>query len=148
MKTLSEFLRQEIMDSRDIIERVEILKSDCLGLKQDIRNALKRGEILHTKHLKFIKEHIEDEISLLSKFRLECEEYTSEFQYGETIIGYHYFEEYCQECANDWGYLSHHDSDFSNPLYNFIDWKEWAEYLKHDYAEITCEGNNYYIRCT
>jgi hypothetical protein len=34
----------------------------------------------------------------------------------------------------------------SNPIHNFINWKEWAAYLMMDYAEVSCDGGNYLIR--
>ena len=146
MKHLSVFLRQKIIDSRDIIERIEELKVEGGFLKEGMGESFLARDLSQVSHLKFMKKDIENEIALLSDFRSECEGYSTEFTYGESIISWHYFEEYCQDLASDCGYLPRLEGATFNPIYDCIDWKRWAENLKYDYSEVSCDGNNYFIR--
>ena len=62
-----------------------------------------------------------------------------------TMIPEYDFQEYAEELADDLGYLPREGRD-SNPLFSFIDWEGWADYLKSDYSEVTFDGSTYLIR--
>ena len=146
MKDLSNLLRQQVIDSRDIMERIEELKEESRFLKKEIQWSLQMTDLPQANHLNFLKKDLENEIALLCDFKTECESHSTEFQYGETIIACHYFEDYCEELARDCGYLPQLERNTHNPINNFIDWSNWAEHLKADYAEVSCDGNNFLIR--
>ncbi len=53
------------------------------------------------------------------------------------------FEDYCQELAEDCGYVAHTDQ---NPLLNYIDWERWAKDCRYDYTEFEFEDVTYLVR--
>lgn len=111
--------RQDILDSRDIIERLEEL--------EELKSA---GE-----------EYDEDELTALQDLAEECEGF-DDWEYGATLIRESYFEDYARELAEDIGAIT---GDESWPL-NCIDWEKAAEQLGVDYSEVTFDGVTYFIR--
>lgn len=145
VKNLFELLRRDIIDSRQIFDRIKELKLEGLELKNEISDKRKELNFDKIDSLIYQKKDIENEIALLQDFCKECKNYTSEFEYGAAIISWHYFEDYCQEMAKDFGYLPNLDRHTFNPIHNFIDWKSWAEFQKMNYSEISCNGYNFFI---
>ena len=60
-----------------------------------------------------------------------------------TMIAKSEFADYCQEMAEDCGYVT--DSN-KNPLMNYIDWEGWARDCAYDYTLIEFDGCEYYVR--
>ena len=83
-----------------------------------------------------------DEYVSLLAFKEEVDSYTSEWQYGATIIHEDYFRDYAEQLADDIGAISKNQSW---PL-NHIDWDAAADELKTDYSEVTFDGNSYWVR--
>jgi hypothetical protein len=109
---------QDIIDSRDIIARIEELDS--------------------------LDERDEDEakeLTILRKVADQGEGY-GDWEYGEGLIRESYFETYAQELAEDIGAIG---KDMQWPL-SHIDWEAAAEELKMDYTEIDFDGITYYMR--
>lgn len=115
---------QDIIDSREVIERIEWLA----GMS---------------------KTHDESvELDRLRAFALEGQS-VEDWQYGATLIRESYFVEYAKQLADDIGLMG---PDYwaldGTPQWPFthIDWEAAAEDLKTDYSEYTFDGVTYYAR--
>jgi len=112
----------DIIDSRDIIERIDELESDFEdGTRDDSEK---------------------DELKVLKELAKEGEDYSSDWKYGETLIRDTYFKDYAMELAEDIGAINS-DSNWPN---NCIDWDQAARELQMDYTMIDFDGIDYWIR--
>ena len=110
----------DIIDSRDVIERIEELRSTE---PSDMEKADR------------------EELAALVDLAAECKD-CPDWQYGETLISDSYFEDYAREFAEDIGAI---DKDANWPL-GCIDWGQAAAELQMDYMEVVFDGVTYYIR--
>ena len=122
---------EDVIDSRDIIERIEELESA-------LKNFLDENDVLLEENFPDI-----DELKALRNLANEASQYSSEWQYGEILISYSYWEEYVQEMLEDCG-----DIPKNLPWYIAIDWKTTAENIAQDYTIVEFNGVDYYIRCS
>lgn len=109
----------DIIDSRDVIERIEELSND---------DDLTEDET--------------DELAALTALAKETEGHAADWLYGETLIRDSYFEDYARELAEDIGAIS---ADQSWPNY-CIDWERAARDLRMDYTSVDFDGITYWIR--
>lgn len=140
---------QDVIDSRDIIARIEELEEERQGLLDQIEDL--EGEDLTGEE----QESLEEAKSSLTEFDeseegqelktlqnlAEQGEGSADWQYGETLIRESYFTDYCEELVGDIG-----DLPREIPSYIVIDWDATAENIKADYSEIDFDGVSYYIR--
>ena len=115
---------QDVIDSRDVIERIEELE------------ILIAGESKSDDFLEYT-----DEYDKLVSLKEECEQYSSEWKYGIALIHESYFEYYVQDLLSDIGVLPR-----EIPWYIVIDWKKTADNIKIDYTDVDFDGETYYIR--
>ena len=113
----------EIIDSRDIIERIETLQNSALD------------------------EADKKELKALLKLQKDCTEYRNDWEHGEQLIREDYFPEFiCDlilECYNmpkemeggKWPYR-----------HLTLDYKAAAEEAKQGYAEVSFLGETYLVR--
>jgi hypothetical protein len=122
----------DILDSRDIISRIEELENDRDSWNDDADN-----------DTTWEAEYPDDaqELTTLTDLAEECENY-SEWVHGEVLVRYSYWEDYVQELLEDCG-----DIPRDVPHYLVIDWKQTADNISQDYAIIGYDGVDYYIRC-
>ena len=113
---------QDVIDSRDVIERIEELEGD---VEAELAND---DDLAELKALKALAE--------------EAEGYAADWKYGEALIRDSYFKEYAQQLADDIGAVS---SDATWPN-NCIDWDEATRLLQQDYTEVDFDGVAYWIR--
>jgi hypothetical protein len=133
----------EIIDSRDVIKRIEELTGafEAAGLdpaKLDPPAAdyddqgLAEDDPAHDRAVELAKlKALEDEAE-------DC----SDWNHGETLIRESYFRQYAEQFADDIGAI---DAEAKWPL-NHIDWDAAAEELKSDYTEVDFDGVAYLIR--
>jgi len=114
---------QDIIDSRDIIARIEELEEMENNKDEEMSNDEK------------------EELDILRKINEECKSYPN-WEFGEILIRDSYFEEYTQDFALDIGAIS---DDTSWPS-NCIDWEQAARELQMDYGLIDFDGVEYWIR--
>lgn len=144
----------EILDSRDIIDRKDELLADYVPMYNEKMKTLNQefeelDEIDAGESEEFIQwlkdwsDNDEDGQELIALLELceECEGY-SDWSYGETLIREDYFTEYAEQLVTDCGYIS---KDF--PSFIAIDWEETADNLKIDYMEVSLMGETYLMRC-
>lgn len=110
----------DVIDSRDIIERIEELPNPDNGEE--------------------ITEAEQAELNALMDLSEEGQHY-SDWVYGATLIRDSYFETYTHELAEEVGAI---DGNERWPL-NCIDWERAARELKYDYDIITFDGVDYWI---
>ena len=152
----------DVIDSRDVIERIEELggerqsladevsdAQETLNDAEDDTSALDAAEIRELKD-KFAEasqalsdwdEENGEELTALKNLADEGANESSDWAYGETLIHYDHFTEYTQQTIEDVG-----DLPRNLPGYIVIDWEQTAENLKVDYSTIDFDGQTYYIR--
>ncbi len=112
---------QDIIDSRDIVARIDyLLTFDLDELDDDER----------------------EELGALQKLAEEGKGYAPDWQYGATLIRDTYFKEYAQDLAEDIGAINR---EMSWP-HDCIDWDMAADALKMDYTSVDFDGVDYWIR--
>ena len=109
----------DVLDSRDVIERIANLELDKSELDED--------EIL--------------ELAELRQLQDECVRHPN-WEDGVTLIADDYFIEYTQELAEDLGYV---ERQVSWP-YTCIDWDRAARELQYDYFTVEFYGQRYWVR--
>lgn len=118
--------RQDIIDSRDIIERVDDLRAGWMAGEGNLNDLSPDGDY---------------ELGIL-EILVDEADVSPDWIYGETLIRDSYFTEYAQELADD---LCLYDRDYDWP-HNFIDWDAAAEALHVDYFDVDFDGVTYWIR--
>jgi chromosome segregation ATPase len=154
----------DVIDSRDVIERIEELEDERQelvgaidGAKDDLKDAQDDTSVLQTDAAEestlFQKigdaesalidwdEEKGEELTALKNLADEGANESSEWSSGETLIWEDYFAEYAQQLVEDIG-----DLPSNIPGYIVIDWEQTAENLKVDYSTVDFDGETYYIR--
>ena len=159
MKTDEIDNNQDVIDSRDIIARIEELESEQTGLQDSLEEAkeelegmdedVTNQEIIEKEAavreaeeaLKEFENDYGEELTALKSITDECEGY-GDWSYGEALIRESYFEDYARELAEDIGAIP---KDSKWPC-TCIDWEQAAEELKADYTSVDFNGTTYYMR--
>lgn len=110
---------QDIIDSRDVIARIEELEDDE-GRDNDEQ----------------------EELDALKALADEASDYAADWQYGEALIRDTYFKKYAQDLAEDIGAI---DANASWPN-TCIDWDQAVRELQMDYTMVEFDGVDYWIR--
>lgn len=112
----------DVIDSRDVIARIEELEADiAAGGESD-------DEI--------------NELAALKALAAEAEGYAADWQHGETLIRDSYFNSYAMELAEDIGAINA-NAAWPN---NCIDWDQAARELRMDYTAVEFDGVTYWVR--
>lgn len=109
----------DIIDSRDVIARIEELESDEDRTDEET-----------------------DELDALKSLADEASGYAADWDYGEQLVRDSYFVTFAQELAEDIGAIN---SDASWPN-DCIDWDQAARELQIDYTSVDFDGVTYWIR--
>ena len=122
---------QDVIDSRDVIARIEELEAEREAAQEEGKDALGIWE-----------EDSGDELEALKALAEEGEANSPNWKHGETLIRESYFETYAREFADDIGAI---DRNAHWPLCH-IDWEAAAESLKMDYSDVDYDGVTYLVR--
>lgn len=122
---------QKIIDSRDVIARIDHLESEIASQRDD-PEAYPDGP----------DEELTEELKVLKELQDEAEGYCPDWHHGATLISDDHFTEYAQELAEDIGAIK----DNAGWPYDFIDWDAAAEALKMDYTQVVFDGTDYWVR--
>jgi hypothetical protein len=125
---------QDIIDSREIIERINYLTY--------IREEWETPEEEREGEPEEFTEELAEELRILQEVAEEGES-SPDWKYGETLISDIYFEDYAKQLAED--ITDYRESEAQWP-YNHIDWYEAAQELQNDYTSIDFDGETYWIR--
>lgn len=136
----------DVIDSRDVIERISELESELTDAYEGEGNSdtikfddwLKEADENDTHTL----QDAAHEFIVLRAVADEAEGYASDWKHGEAMIRDSYFTEYAQQLADDIGAVSK-DQTWPN---NFIDWEAAADALKQDYTSVDFDGVEYWVR--
>ncbi len=109
-----------VIDSRDVIARIEELEADPESLDGD--------DV--------------DELRALKALAEQAEDYCEDWHHGATLIRGSYFKDYAMALADDLGAIP---SDATWPC-NCIDWKQAARELQMDYMAVDFDGVTYWVR--
>lgn len=123
--------REDIIDSRDVIDRIDELSDERDAFLDDDESNLPEWD--NTPEA--------EELKTLLALQDECEGY-SDWKYGVTLIREDYFTEYAEDLVKDLGELP---KDLPSYIENNIDWDGVAEDLKYDYTSVDFDGVEYYF---
>ena len=121
----------DVIDSRDIIERIEELRTEKDDWNENEDNQTSWEEEYPDESA---------ELTKLEELASECEG-VGDWAYGESLIRSSYFSDYVQELLEDCGTIP---KDL--PSYIVIDWNETAENIAQDYMLVTYDSVDFYIR--
>ena len=146
----------DVIDSRDVIERIEELE----GERQDLQDAFETAvdnelqntdpeqrETLNTvrndayKALTDWDEENKAELDALKALTEEAEGYSEDWRHGATLVRDSYFEDYARELLEDIG-----DIPRNLPHYIEINWEATARNIRVDYTEVDFDGVSYWVR--
>lgn len=119
---MSDLRGANIIDSRDIIARIEELES----VQEDDN---------------FLEDEAE-ELKALKELAEEGENASPDWTFGATLISDDYFEDYAREFAEDIGAMP----DTNSWPARCIDWAQAAEELQVDYTPVDFDGETYWVR--
>lgn len=146
---------QDVIDSRDVIARIDELEGERQALQDAIDEAqfeLDQAYPENAETLADLNEDLEatkkdleewpeaDELKALQALAEECEGY-GDWEHGETLIRNTYWVQYAQQLAEDLG-----DMPRDIPDWIVIDWEATAENLKADYMTVEFDGVEYLMR--
>jgi uncharacterized protein (UPF0335 family) len=150
---------EDVIDSRDVIARIEELEDERQGLvdslsdsTDDFRTAEESGDQemidltldAKDKDEAALEEWDSDngeEYAVLTALALEAEGYAGDWKYGATLVRDDYFTEYAKQLCEDIG-----DVPRDLPSYIEIDWEKTADNIKVDYTAVDFDGVTYWIR--
>ena len=125
----------DVIDSRDVIARIEELESerdsfaddaDDSGAARTVWDATDEGA----------------ELKALLALQDEAEAHAPDWRHGATLIRDSYFKAYAQEFADDIGAIPR---DATWPA-TCIDWDQAARELQQDYTAVEFDGVTYWVR--
>jgi len=122
-----------IIDSRDIIARIEALREEFTVDLEDADDVKRMAD--------FDFEEVR-ELSKLMVLQDEAQPYCPDWRYGAVLIHEDHFVEYAKQLAEDIGAVVA-DTKWPN---NCIDWEAAADELKVDYTTVDFDGEIYYVR--
>lgn len=128
----------DILDSRDVIARIEELTSERDGF---VIGAPDGTETPAPEQWAEENPDESDELAALEKLADEASPYSDDWEYGSPLIRDSYFRDYAEELAEDIGAVNK-DATWPN---NFIDWESATDALKQDYTSVEFDGVTYWI---
>jgi len=129
---------QDVIDSRDIIARIEELEADIENIDD-----MPEGDMLKNT---VEGDEMRAELKVLKSVADECEG-CGDWKYGETLIRDSYFTDYTEQLIDDCYELP---KEFKSGKWPFshmkIDFEAAAEELKSDYMSVEFDGVTYWMR--
>jgi len=138
---------QDVIDSRDVIARIEGLEVELLDLEETLDDLVRTfGEAEDKEEAsEAIVEWKESEGEELKALKDLAEEASGspDWMHGEGLIRDSYFTEYCEHLCKDIGDLP---NELPWYIESHIDWDGVANEIKMDYMEVDFDGVAYFIR--
>lgn len=133
-----------VLDSRDIIKRIEYLAGLRDDFQEDNNLSDYEGEGMNADELWDEWEQSDEGIELHILEKLASEAGNAEdWSYGVTLIRDSYFEEYAEELVKEIGDLP---KDLPWYIESNIDWKGVVEDIQQDYFSADFDGITYWVR--
>jgi len=134
----------DVIDSRDVIERLEELEGELAELGENYDLAEDDEERKEAKEaLGEWNDDNLDELEILRSLCGEGEGSTPEWRDGATLVNDNYFSEYAEDLCKDIGAIP---SDLPWYISNHIDWDGVAEEIQMDYSSIDFDGTTFWVR--
>lgn len=133
---------QDVIDSRDVIARIEELQGERELLLDSLQDAESDEYAPARRELDDWETEYGQELADLEALAKEAEGYAADWHYGEALIRDSYFTEYAQQFAEDIGAINR-DAGWPNSC---IDWDEAAAELQQDYTAVDFAGVTYWVR--
>jgi 3-methyladenine DNA glycosylase/8-oxoguanine DNA glycosylase len=151
--------REDYIDSRDVIARIEELegeREELTGACDEARREFDERDTDDSEAGDKLREAIDracdaladwesdyaDELRKLKSLQDQAEGYSEDWHHGATLIRDSYFEDYARQYADDMGAIN---AQASWPN-NCIDWKRAASELQMDYTSVDFDGVAYWVR--
>ena len=148
----------DVIDSRDVIARIEELQDERDGLAEAVEEAdtaaddcdaddadlVARLTAAHAEAKQELTEWDEgnaEELRTLTALQNEAEGYAPDWLHGATLIRHDYFTEYAEGFVKDVC-----DLPKDIPFYIVIDWEATAKNIKMDYTSVDFDGVEYWVR--
>jgi hypothetical protein len=129
---------EDIIDSREIDERLQELEDDFLSWTEENADDIARAVTDVEDYENY------DELVSLRALVEEGQDY-GDWSYGTTLIRETYFTEYCRQMCEDNGEIPR---DLPSYIASHIDWDGVAGEIMADiYMPLDYNGVNYYILC-
>lgn len=109
----------DIIDSREVIERIEELEADDERTDDE-----------------------SEELKALQALAADAEGYADDWRHGAALIRDSYFETYAQEFAEEIGAING-EARWPNSC---IDWEQASRELQMDYTSVDFDGVTYWVR--
>lgn len=135
-------LGQDIIDSRDVIERLEELENAATDEANDLGCTACGEGSGPDGEIPALCDECADELRMWRDFTDQGSSASADWEYGEAFILESYFTTYAQQLADDIGAVDA-KADWPNA---YIDWEAAAEALQGDYSSIEVDGYTYYAR--
>ena len=133
---------EDVMDSRDVMERLDELEMERQDLVDAVQSAGEAEDFESSKvSLELWDDDHGDELKTLKSLAEEGENLTREWRDGATLIRESYWVEYVEDLCKDIG-----DMPREIPHYIVIDWESTADNIAVDYSTLDFDGVTYYIR--
>ena len=135
----------DVLDSRDLQERIEELETELEALTEDLEAAEEENDEAAVSDaeqaIEEWKEENQEEIDALTALKDYC--WDCGWRYGIAFIAEEDFEEYAQDLASDL-----YGEEIRNASWPFdcIDWERAADALRQDYSSIDYQGTTYLFR--
>lgn len=132
---------QDVMDSRDIIERLQELRDEIEGIEGD---DFDRSKVSGPDDP--VEKELRDELVQLEKFADECSG-SPDWEHGESVIRGTHFTDYIEELIKDCYPMPKELNSGDWPWRHMtVDYEAAAEEAKQDYICAEFDGVEYYIR--
>lgn len=139
---------EDIIDSRDVIEKIRELENDRDYIKDKLDEAAETEPVDVEKKVeleKQLREFDEDEdqggeLSKLKKLESELEN-EGDWTHGITLINDSYFKQYAMDLAEDVEGMDDRHWPFT-----CIDWDQAVKELQHDYSSVEFGSTTYWYR--
>lgn len=125
---------QDYLDSRDIIARIEELRSERDAWEEDISTPGTSWEESCPDDY--------EELQALEALAQQCDGY-GDWEHGETLIRESYFETHAEELAEA---LHGGAVRSASWPFNCIDWEQAVDALRYDYISVDFDGVTYLVR--
>ena len=126
---------QDVIDSRDVIARIESLRGE--------REEYQGRDLTEPLTESWAQANPDEaaELTALESLAEEASGYAPDWEYGAALIRDSYFTDYAQELLEDCG-----DLPKDLPHYIHIDWEATARNIRMDYTAVEFDGVTYWIR--
>lgn len=135
----------DVIDSREVIERIEELAAEMTDLQDALTAAQEETDAPAVESaqaaIQTWQEENQSELDALRGLQDDAEGYSEDWKHGATLVRDSYFVQYAQELLQDIG-----DLPKNLPHYIEIDWEATARNIRMDYTGVEFDGITYWIR--